>query len=100
MNHSRLIDPIFDLARFGFIYGGLHIKRNRARLGIRHQTARPQHLPESTHQTHHVGCRDDRIKTQPSALDLIDHVFTADKIGAGVFSFLDLLALRYHQDRL
>ena len=52
----------------------------------------PSTLPSLPTRPHHVRRRDDGVEVHPAALDLLDHLLAADKVGAGVLRFLLLLA--------
>ena len=99
VNHPSLVDAILDFAGLGFLDGSFDVESDRARLRIRHQSARAEHLTETAHQAHHIGRRDHRVKVEPAAFDFGDHVFAADEICACLFGFFDLVALRDHQNR-
>ena len=59
---------------------------------IRHQAARAEHLAEAPHGAHHVGRRDDRVEVGPAAVDLLDELFAADDVGAGLLRLFLLVA--------
>ena len=67
-------------------------------LGVRHQTAAPEDLPELADLTHHVGRRERDIELEPARLDPLDEILATDLVGAGAECFLRLLALGEHRD--
>src|SRR6185503_19501244 len=100
MNDARLIDAILNLAGLGFPNRCLNVESYGAGFRIGHQTSWTEHLSQTADESHHVRSGDNGIKLKPAALDLFDHVFAADKIGACLFGFLNLVPLSDHEDGL
>src|SRR5579875_384084 len=99
MDHAGLVDAIVDLARLHLGDRLADVEGHGADLGIRHQAARSENLTEAADLSHHVGRCDDAVEIEPALLlDLLDQVFAADEVRAGVARFLFLLALGEHQD--
>ena len=91
MNDGGLVHAKFHLAGFEFPDRLGHVERDRARLGIGHQAARPEHLAEPADGLHHVGSGHDRVKLQPAALDALHQVVSAHLIGARLSPLADLV---------
>ena len=81
-------------------FTALPVGRHRAGLRVRHQAARAEHLAEPADGAHHVGRRDDGVEVDPAAHDLLDELFAADQVGAGLLRFLLLLGAGDHQHAL
>src|SRR5207244_9713118 len=92
VNDARFVDAEFDLTGLDLFNRLRDIGRHRAGLRVRHQTARAENLTEAANTTHHVGRRNAGIEVDPAAGNLLDNVFTAHILGAGLFGFLDLVA--------
>ena len=86
VHDARLVDAELDLAGLDFLHGLGDVERHRAGLRVRHQAARAEHLAELADGAHHVGRRDDGVEVRPAADDLLDELFAADLVGAGLAS--------------
>src|SRR5690606_34908621 len=72
------------------------INRNRTYLRVRHQTARTQHLTETTYEWHHVWCSNAAIKFDLAAIDDLNQIFCTNDIRASLLSFFSLVATCEH----
>ena len=100
VDDRRLVDAELDLAGLDLLHRLADVERHRARLRVRHEAARAEHLPEPSDRLHHVGRGDHGVEVEPALLDLRDHVVAAHEVGAGVLRLLELLARGDHQDLL
>src|SRR5207237_6029531 len=81
VDYPRFIDAELHFTGFDFVERFHHVHSNGAGLRIGHQATRAEHLAEFANRTHHVRGRDYSVEIGPAfRLDLIDHIFAADKI--------------------
>ena len=83
VDDAGLVDAELHLAGLDFLDRLGDVDGDRAGLRVRHQAARAEHLAELADRAHHVGRRDDGVEVHEAALDLLDHLFAADDVGAG-----------------
>ena len=89
---AELYTPTLDVA-----HGAAHVKGDRARSWVGHQTARTQDAAETADLAHHVGRGHGDVEVEPAALDLLNKILCAHVIGAGVLGLARLIALRKDQ---
>ncbi len=83
MHVARLVRLEFHAAGFHFLHRLGRVFGDRTGLGIRHQTARSEHLAQFTNFHHRFGRGDRNIEVSPTGDALGDHVFETDVLGAG-----------------
>ena len=85
---------------FRFFDRRLYVETLPCRLRIWHQTARAKHLFPGRRPAHHVGSGQLRVEVDQPPLIFSTMSSPPTKIRTRLFGFLDLIALRDHQDRL
>ena len=93
VDDAVLLDPEFNLAALGVLYGLFHIRRDRAQLGVWHQALGPQNLTQTAHNAHHVGCCDDAVIIQIACLHIFHQVFSANLVSASCGCLVGIVAL-------
>src|SRR5207249_4204104 len=94
VDDAGLVDAELHLAGLDFPDGFRDVDGDGAGLRVGHQAPGTEHLPELAHRAHHVGRRDHGVEVHEPGLDLLDHLFAADHVGARLPGFLLLLAAR------
>src|SRR5450759_403707 len=84
VDDAELVGPELHLATFYLTHGAGDVERHRARLGVRHQAAGPEDLPERADLRHDVGRRDGGVEIRPALGYLLDQVIAAHEVGAGL----------------
>ena len=95
---AGFIGAVLNFTGFDFIQGAGDIHCDRADLGVRHQALGTENFAQTANGSHHIGSRHRNIKIGPTALNLLDHIFGADKIGTRSFGFLGFVAFGEHQN--
>jgi hypothetical protein len=69
LHDAGLLGAVLDLAALGLAHRVGDVEGHRADLRVGHEPAGPEHAPELTDLTHHVGGRDDALEVEedPSA---------------------------------
>jgi hypothetical protein len=94
MDDACLLDAELDLAGLRLADRLAHVERDRAHLGVGHETTRTEHATETTDLTHHVRRRNHDVELQPTFRDLGDHVVGADVVGSRSGRLVRLVTLR------
>jgi len=97
MNDPGLVHPELDLAGPDLVHGLGHVERHGACLGVGHETARAEHLAQTSHQLHHVGSRHHGLEIEPTLLDALDDLVAADLVGTSLLRLALLLARGDHE---
>ena len=97
MQVRGLVELELDATRLAFLdrLGG--VVGDGAGLGIRHQTARPEHAAQLADFGHGFGRRDGDVEILEAFGDLLDQVFKADELRAGGLGGFGGSALGEHQ---
>src|SRR5882724_9266722 len=74
VDDAELVGPELDLAALHLAHRSSDIHRHRARLRVRHQSARSQHLAEGSDLGHHVRRRDSGVEIGPALGDLLHEI--------------------------
>ena len=95
MDDRRFIYPVFHFTGFDIIDRFLDLHRDRTGFRVWHEALRPKDFTDTADLAHHIGRRHDHIEIEPVfLLDLLDHLFRADKIRSCILRFLRFVALR------
>src|SRR5690606_14042789 len=93
-----LVDAEVDLAALDLLDGLRRVRRDGARLGVRHEAAGTEDLTETTHLAHELGHGDGRVEVGPPVGDLLDELGAADLVRASGDRGLGRLTVREDDD--
>ena len=93
-----LVDAEVDLAALNVFDGLRRVRRDRARLRVRHQATGAQHLTEATDLAHELRHGDGRVEVGPAVGDALDELGAADLIRPGGDGGLSRVAVREDDD--
>ena len=91
MDVAALVDAELDLTGLRLAHRLPDVERHRARLGVRHQSARTEHATQLAELAHLVRRRDEDVELEPAVLDLLQ-VLGADVVGTGRLRLARLVA--------
>src|SRR5439155_15810017 len=94
------VGPVLELAGLRLADGLGDVHRHRARLRVRHQSARAEDAAELADVPHLVGRGDRDVEVGEAFLDAFGEVGGTDDVGAGLLRLLRLLALGEDGDTL
>src|SRR5215472_1249920 len=97
MHDSGFVHAEFHFAGFHFLDGLGHFKRDRAGLGIGHQTTWAEHFAELSGGAHHVRGGNHGVEIRPALHDFLYHVVAADEVRAGFLRFAHFFPARDDQ---
>ena len=100
VHHSALVGAVFDAALLELLQGLFDVERDRLGLGVGHEPAPAEDLPQLAHVLHHVGGGNRDVEIQPAPLDLLDQVCVSYKRGPGLLGLFRFVALGEHEDLL
>src|SRR3954447_3670733 len=92
------VGSVLDLATFELSNRPADILSDRARLGVRHQPARPEHTTQAADERHHVRRGDGQVEIHVALLDCFGQIVGTDDVGSGVTGLLRSLAGCEHGD--
>ena len=90
MDDAGLVSAVTHLTGLGILHGFGRVRRHGADLGVRHQTARAQHLAQLADDAHRVRRSDDHVVVQVAGQHLLGQVVHAHGFGAGCDGFIGL----------
>jgi hypothetical protein len=94
MDVAGLVHLELDLTCLDLPDGPADVERDGPDLGVRHEPAGSQDLPEPPDLAHEIRGRDRGVELEPATLDPLDQVLGADHVRSGLARFPLLLALR------
>src|SRR5712692_6490764 len=100
MHDAGFIHAELHLASLDLFHRAGHVKGNRARFRVGHQSARAEHFAEPPGRFHHVRRGDHRFVIGPAFHNLLHHIFAAHKIRAGLLRLAHFFAAGDHQHTL
>ena len=93
-----LVNAEVDLAALDVVDGLGDVRRDGARLRVRHQATRAEDARDAADLGHLIRCGDRGVEVQEAALDLLDQVVAADDVGSCGGGLFGLVTDREHRD--